>query len=123
MASMQNTIGTSFSAATPVQGTLNDRLRQQAEELESVFLNTLVSEMFSSVNSQNESGGGYAEETWQSMQSEQFAAAMAKSGGIGIADQIMSNLLSAQESANKLSTYRDAFNQAAAIYAQGNTSR
>ena len=122
MAAMQS-LATSFSAAAPVQGTVNERLRQQAEELESVFLNTLVSEMFSSIDTDSEFGGGYAEETWRSMQSEQFAAAMAKSGGIGIADQIMSNLLNAQESASKLATYRAAVNQAASIYAQGSTSQ
>lgn len=122
MAFMQS-LATSFSAAAPVQGTPNERLRQQAEELESVFLNTLVSEMFSSIDTESEFGGGYAEETWRSMQSEQFAAALAKSGGIGIADQIMSNLLSAQESANKLATYRAAVSQAASIYAQGSTSQ
>ena len=110
---------TSFSSAQAVQGSLNDRLRQQAEELEAVFLNTLVSEMFTSIDTDSEFGGGYAEETWRSMQSEQFAAALAKSGGIGIADQIMANLLTAQESANKLETYRSAAIQAAASYGEG----
>jgi len=33
------------------------------------------------------------------MQSEQFAAAMARSGGLGIADQIMTSLLGVQEAA------------------------
>lgn len=75
-------------------------LRQQAEELESVFLNTLVSEMFSGIDKDSEFGGGFATETWRSMQTEQFAGAIAKSGGIGLADQIMSSLLLAQEQAN-----------------------
>ncbi len=90
---------TSFSGSSPLKGTVNEQARQQAEELEAVFLNTLVKEMLSSVNTESEFGGGYAEETWRSMQSEQFAAAMARSGGIGIADQIMSSLLRIQEAA------------------------
>ena len=113
---------TSFSSVSPVQGDVNDRLRQQAGELEAVFLNTLVSEMFTSIDTDSEFGGGFGEETWRSMQSEQFAAALAKSGGIGIADQIMANLLSAQESAAKLETYRSAANQAAASYREGNVT-
>jgi len=95
-------LATSFSAgAAPIKNDVS-AMRQQAEELESVFLNTLVSEMFASINKEGEFGGGYAEETWRGMQSEQYAAAMAKSGGIGIADEIMRSLLSIQESAGLL---------------------
>jgi len=91
-------LATSFSAGSaPLKNDLAT-MRQKAEELESVFLNTLVSEMFASIASEGEFGGGYAEETWRGMQSEQYAAAMAKSGGIGIADEIMRSLLSTQES-------------------------
>jgi len=94
-------LATSFSAGSaPVRNDI-DSMRQQAEELESVFLNTLVSEMFASIGGQGESGGGYAEETWRGMQSEQYAAAMAKSGGIGIADEIMRSMLAIQESAGQ----------------------
>lgn len=71
------------------------RIHQQATELEGVFLNTLVSEMFANIKS--ESGAGYAEETWRSMQSEQFASEMAAAGGIGLADQLMGDLLALQE--------------------------
>ncbi len=95
-------LATSFSAATTKTGDTLEYMRGQAEELEAVFLNTLVSEMFASTKSEEDAfGGGYAEETWRGMQSEQFAAAMAKSGGIGIADQIMRSLLGAQEFAQQ----------------------
>jgi flagellar protein FlgJ len=73
------------------------KLRAQAEELEGVFLNTLMSQMFSSIETEGEFGGGFAEETWRSMQSEQYAAAMAASGGIGLADQLVSELMKLQE--------------------------
>ena len=74
------------------------KLRAQAEELEGVFLNTLMSQMFSSIDTEETSfGGGFAEETWRSMQSEQYASAMAESGGIGLADQLVSELMKLQE--------------------------
>lgn len=76
---------------------LADRLRRQAEELEGVFLNTLTKEMFSGVNTRGAFGGGFAEETWRGLQSEQFAAAMAASGGIGLADQLVGELLKIQQ--------------------------
>ena len=73
------------------------KLRAQAEELEGVFLNTLMSQMFSSIETEGDFGGGFAEETWRSMQSEQYASAMAQSGGIGLADQLVSELMKLQE--------------------------
>lgn len=77
------------------------RLRQQAEELEGVFLNMLTKEMFSSIKTDQASfGGGFGEETWRGMQAEHLATAMAANGGLGIADQIMGDLLTLQEAAN-----------------------
>ena len=78
-----------------------EKLRKQAVDLEGVFLNTLMKEMFSSINTDEDSfGGGFAEETWRGMQSEQFASALAEKGGIGLADQLMGDLLRLQEASN-----------------------
>jgi flagellar protein FlgJ len=75
-----------------------EKLHKQAVELEGVFLNTLMKEMFSSIDTSESSfGGGFAEETWRGMQAEQFASALAEEGGIGLADQLMSDLLRLQE--------------------------
>lgn len=75
------------------------RMRQQAEELEGVFLNTLMKEMFSSIDGKGDFGGGFAEETWRGMQAEQFAASMAQAGGIGLADALVADMLAMQEAA------------------------
>lgn len=77
------------------------KAREQATEFEGVFLNTLMKEMFSSLKSDEQSfGGGFAEETWRGMQAEQMAAAMAESGGIGLAESIMGDILKLQEAAS-----------------------
>jgi flagellar protein FlgJ len=77
------------------------RVVAQAEELEGVFLNTLTKTLFSGIKTDADSmGGGFGEETWRSMQSEQLAAAMATNGGLGIAEQMLPDLLSMQEAAN-----------------------
>ena len=76
------------------------RMHQQAKDLEGVFLNTLMKEMFSSIQTDDKSmGGGFAEETWRGMQAEQLSSAMADQGGIGLADQLMPTLLKLQEAA------------------------
>jgi flagellar protein FlgJ len=81
------------------------RVRQQAEEFEGVFLNTLTKELFSSLKTdESVMGGGFGEETWRSMQSEQLAATMAQNGGLGIAEQLLHDLLALQEANNNLNT-------------------
>lgn len=79
------------------------RLFKQAQDLEGVFLNTLMKEMFSSIKTDDaEMGGsggdGFGEETWRGMQAEQLSNAVAQQGGIGLAQQLMPTLLSLQES-------------------------
>lgn len=81
------------------------KLRHQAEELEGVFLNLLTKEMFATAKSENGFGGGFGEETWRSMQAEQLANTMAQNGGLGIADQILGDMIAIQE-ANQNNTMR-----------------
>jgi flagellar protein FlgJ len=93
---MTSPLAVSTTSASHTPG--YDKLKAQATELEGVFLNTLMKEMFSSLNTDEDSfGGGYAEETWRGMQAEQMAEAMADAGGIGLADSILSDLLALQE--------------------------
>jgi flagellar protein FlgJ len=82
------------------------KLHKQAMELEGVFLNTLMKEMFSSIKTDEASmGGGFAEETWRGMQAEQFANAIAEQGGIGLADQLVGDLLRLQEASSRTGVY------------------
>jgi len=78
-----------------------NRLKKQAEDLEGVFLNLLTKEMFATVKSDNGFGGGFGEETWRSMQAEQLANTMAQNGGLGIADQLLGDMIAMQEAAQK----------------------
>ncbi len=91
----------SIFSPSSIATTPHGRLRAQAEELEGVFLNTLTKTMFEGVDARSAFGGGFAEETWRSMQAEQFASAMAGSGGIGLADELMHDLLALQEAAQQ----------------------
>lgn len=82
-----------------------EKLRAQAQDLEGVFLNLLTKEMFATAKSDNGFGGGFGEETWRSMQAEQLANTMAQNGGLGIADQILGDMIALQE-ANQNTTMR-----------------
>lgn len=86
------------SSLTPAQIA---RVQKQAEDFEGVFLNTLTKQMFSSLKTDSASmGGGFGEETWRSMQAEQLAGTMAENGGLGIAEQMLPDMLALQEAAN-----------------------
>lgn len=86
------------SSGTSISAQKLGHLRQQAQDLEGVFINTLMKEMFSSLKTdQSAMGGGFAEETWRGMQAEQLSDSIAKAGGVGIADTLMSSLLALQE--------------------------
>lgn len=81
------------------------QVRRQAEEFEGIFLNTLTKQMFSSIKTDESAmGGGFGEETWRSMQAEQLAATMSQNGGLGIAEQLLPDLLALQEAANTSNT-------------------
>ena len=67
--------------------------RRQAEQMEGLFLNTLVSQMMSSIGKDSGFDGGFGEETWRSIQCEHFAQAMAEAGGVGLADAITEDIL------------------------------
>ncbi len=53
--------------------------------------------MFAGIATDGPFGGGNEEKQWRSMLNEQFANAIAKSGGIGIADQLYRQILAIQE--------------------------
>lgn len=86
------------------------KVRQQAEDFEGVFLNTLTKQLFSSIKTDESAmGGGFGEDTWRSMQAEQMAGTMAQNGGLGIAEQLLPDLLAMQEAANRQNTLPGAY--------------
>ncbi len=73
------------------------KTREAAESFEAFFLSQVLNSMFSGIETDGPFGGGNGEKQWRSMLNEQFATAIAKSGGIGIADQLYRQLLEIQE--------------------------
>jgi Rod binding domain-containing protein len=71
--------------------------RQNAEEFEAVFLNTMLQPMFAGLEDGGTWGGGEGSDAWSGMLIEQYADTIARSGGIGIADAVQRQLLSLQE--------------------------
>jgi peptidoglycan hydrolase FlgJ len=72
------------------------KARGTAQEFEATFLNSMLGQMFSNVGD-GPFSGGQAAKTWQSMLTDQYARNVAKSGGVGIADSVYSQLIAQQE--------------------------
>jgi len=73
------------------------KARSAAQDFEAVFLNSMMSQMFTAVGGEGPFGGGGGTGIWRSFLSEEYSKSFAKAGGIGIADQVYKTLLAQQE--------------------------
>lgn len=71
--------------------------RKAAEEFEAFFIAQTVEAMFAGVETDGPFGGGHAEQVFRSMLSQEYGKSMARSGGVGIADQVYREILKTQE--------------------------
>ncbi len=71
--------------------------RQAAEEFEQNFLTTMLESMFEGLKTDAPFGGGHAEQQFRSVLLGEYAKDMAKSGGIGIADEVYREIIAIQE--------------------------
>lgn len=77
-----------------------EAFREPAEEFEAVFLAQMASHMFTDVEGGMFSGGP-AEENYRAMLHQEFGKALAKSGGVGIADAVMREMIRMQEGSSQ----------------------
>jgi peptidoglycan hydrolase FlgJ len=76
------------------------KARASAQDFEAVFLNSMISQMFTHVN-EGPFNGGQAAGTWRSFLTDEYAKNFARAGGIGIADSVYKELISLQEAKAK----------------------
>ena len=85
------------SAPAPAQATA--RMRETAEAFEASFLSQMLKPMFEGLKTDGPFGGGEAEGTWRGFMIEAMAKQTVKAGGIGLADQVVTQMLKMQEQA------------------------
>lgn len=71
--------------------------RRVAEDFEAVFLGQMLQPMFQNTEAEAPFGGTPSEKMWRTMQVDEYGKAIAKAGGIGIADAVFREILKAQE--------------------------
>jgi Rod binding domain-containing protein len=75
-------------------------LDKAAEDFEAMFMSQMLAQMWSGVDVDPNFGGGEAEKTWRGMMIEEYGKQIAKSGGVGISNDVKSAMLELQEQAN-----------------------
>jgi len=76
-----------------------EAIQQAAEQFEAVFVSQMLAPMFETIDSDTLFGGGPGEDIYRSMMVEEYGKAIARAGGLGIADSVTRELLSIQEAA------------------------
>ena len=88
---------TDSSQLNKLRPTTQSKARAAAQDFEAVFLNSMFQHMFTGIEGDGPFGGSGATGVWRSMLTDQYARSFAKSGGIGIADQVYRSLIAHQE--------------------------
>lgn len=73
------------------------KIRETAQNFEAVFLGEMLRPMFENIDPAEPFGGGAGSDVWKDMQVDEFGKAIAKKGGIGLADHIVRAMLQMQE--------------------------
>jgi len=68
-----------------------------AEDFEAFFLAQALQPMFDDIEPAEPFGGGPGQDIWKSMQVQEYGKAIAKQGGIGLADHVVQQMIRMQE--------------------------
>lgn len=71
--------------------------RKTANDFEAMFLTQMLEHMSAGIKTDGPFGGGQGEEMFRSLLNQEYAGALAKKGGIGIADAVYRQILALQE--------------------------
>ena len=88
------------SAKTTPAGTMEaaERAAKKAgEEFEALFISEMLAPVFKNLKTDGLFGGGSGEEIYRSMLVQEYGKAVAKAGGVGIAESVQREILKMQE--------------------------
>ena len=87
----------STSAASPKQAKNLAQAKETAQDFEAFFMTRMMESMFDGISTDGMFGGGHAEKIYRSMLLNEYGKVMAKTGNIGISDDIMDAIIQMQE--------------------------
>ena len=75
--------------------------QKAAEDFEAFFLSKMAETMFEGISTDGMFGGGHAEKVYRSLLINEYGKAMAKTGSVGVADEVMRSILQMQEAQSR----------------------
>lgn len=91
------TVSPALLQPVPAAPAASARTRQTADAFEASFLAQMLKPMFEGLSTDGPFGGGEAEATWRGFMIDAMAQQTVKAGGIGLADQVLAQMLKMQE--------------------------
>ncbi|NIA69459.1 chemotaxis protein chel [Pelagibius litoralis] len=90
--------GAALSEKNRTDVTAEERAAMKAgEEFEALFIAEMLGPVFEGLKSDGMFGGGSGEEIYRSLMVQEYGKAIARSGGIGIAETVQREMLKMQE--------------------------
>ncbi len=74
-----------------------EQAKETAQDFEAFFMTRMMESMFEGISTDGMFGGGSAEKIYRSMLFNEYGKVMAKTGNIGISDDIMETIIQMQE--------------------------
>lgn len=85
-----------IEALKKVSPETQQKAKASAQDFESVFLNSMFQQMFADVKGEGPFGNAPGTGPWRSMLTEEYAKGIARSGGVGISDDVFRTLIMQQ---------------------------
>ena len=83
-------------ALTKVSPQVQKKAKAQAQDFEAMFLNSMFSQMTSSVKGEGPFGDTTGTGVWRSMLTDEYSKSFAKAGGVGVSQQVYRSLIMQQ---------------------------
>ena len=71
--------------------------QETAQDFEAFFMTRMMESMFDGISTEGMFGGGQAEKIYRSLLLNEYGKVMAKTGSVGISDDIMNTIIQMQE--------------------------
>jgi Rod binding domain-containing protein len=84
-------------AAQAPTSAASGKAHKQAQDFEAMFLSSMFQNMFTAIGEDGPLGSSKGVAPWRSFLTQEVGKSVAKSGGIGLADQVYRSLMAHQE--------------------------
>lgn len=97
MTTIQNSKASSVHRLKSSKAISPERINEVAQDFEAEFISQMLGSMFTTLDSKDSLGGSDEEGQYQSLLMNEYGKLIARTGGIGVADQVKREMLRMQE--------------------------